>query len=106
MDFILSPSQRDHIQRIMRLSMGRRLRLLWTVLRDHRITPLMEAPLAAAVAYVLFPMNLVPRRLFLVRAFDDVIVAAAGLWLFVKLVPREVLEEQLARVERHQGEED
>jgi uncharacterized membrane protein YkvA (DUF1232 family) len=99
MHFLVTPLQRDHIQRIMRLSMSRRLRLLWAVLRDYRITPMMEAPLVAAVAYVLIPLNLVPRRLFIIRAFDDIIVAAAGLWLFVRLVPAVVLEEHLRRVE-------
>jgi uncharacterized membrane protein YkvA (DUF1232 family) len=104
MHYLVSDSERDHIQRILRLSMTRRVRLLWAVLRDHRITPLMEAPLAAAVAYVVFPLNLFPRRLFIIRAFDDLIVAATALWLFVKLVPEGVLEEHLRRVERHEDE--
>jgi uncharacterized membrane protein YkvA (DUF1232 family) len=105
MHYVVTQAERDQIGRIMRLPMRRRLRLLWSVLRDRRITPVMEAPLVAALTYVLLPMNLFPRKLFLIRTFDDVIVAAVGLWLFVKLVPEDVLEDHIERIERHHDEE-
>ncbi len=105
MHYVVSAAERDQIRRIMRLPMHRRVRLLWAVLRDPRITPIMEAPLAAAVAYVFLPFNVMPRRLFLLRTFDDLLVAATALWAFVKLVPDDMLDQHLARVERHRDED-
>lgn len=101
MDFIANHEQRDLVRRLVRLPMFGKLHLVTSVLRDSRVTPLMEAPLLAAVAYIVLPINLVPRRLFFVRTFDDVIVAGLGLWLFVRLVPPEVLDEHLKKIESH-----
>jgi uncharacterized membrane protein YkvA (DUF1232 family) len=99
MNSIASASERESIGRIIDLPMRAKLRLAMALLGDGRITPAMEAPLFAVVAYVLLPIHVVPRRLFFLRPFDDLIVAAMGLWLFVKLAPPSVLAEHLDRIE-------
>jgi uncharacterized membrane protein YkvA (DUF1232 family) len=105
MNRVVTAAERDRIARIVRLPILRKLRLLTAVLRDRRVTPVMEAPLIGVVAYILLPMNLIPRRLFIIRTFDDLIVAALGLWLFVKLIPPEVLEEHLEQLEQNRDDD-
>jgi uncharacterized membrane protein YkvA (DUF1232 family) len=100
MNSFASSSERDNIGRIIDLPMRGKLRLAASLLRDQRITPTMEAPLFAVVAYVLLPIHIIPKKLFLLRPFDDIIVAALGLWMFVKLTPPEVLGEHLDRIEQ------
>jgi uncharacterized membrane protein YkvA (DUF1232 family) len=99
MDAIVTPPEREQIERIIDLPMRKKLGLALDLFRDRRITPAMEAPLIAVVTYVLLPFNIIPRKLFFLRPFDDLIVAAIGLWLFVKLTPPELLAEHLDQVE-------
>ncbi|HTE85291.1 MAG TPA: hypothetical protein VK821_11205 [Dehalococcoidia bacterium] len=98
-DAIASPSERDHLRRIIGLPARRKLRFLFGLTRDDRLTPLMFAPLVGVIAYTLLPVNVIPRWLFLLRKFDNLIIGAVGLWLFVKLTPPEVLDEHLASLE-------
>jgi uncharacterized membrane protein YkvA (DUF1232 family) len=102
-DFIVTASEWDHLRRIIDLPMRRKLRFAFGLTRDQRLTPVMAAPLLAVIVYLLLPINLIPKWLFLLRKFDNLIVGAVGLWLFVKLTPPEVLEDHLTGVEHHGG---
>ena len=99
LDFLVTPSEREQIIRIIRLPMRKKFRLAWGLRHDDRMTSLMTAPLLAAIAYVLLPVNILPRRLPILRTFDDLIVAATALLLFVKLAPAGVLDEHLRRLD-------
>jgi uncharacterized membrane protein YkvA (DUF1232 family) len=100
---IVTASERDHIRRILALPMARKLRLLFALMRDGRLTPLMFAPLIGVIVYILLPINLIPRWFFILRKFDDLLIGFLGLWLFVKLTPPEILDDNLAGIERSSG---
>ncbi len=102
----MSPDERSQLSRVLRLPLRRKFRLAWRLRRDARISQAMKLPLVVVIAYLLTPINLLPlripfvRRLPFVKQLDNLIVAALGLWLFVKLVPQDVLEDHLSRVEK------
>lgn len=98
-DRVVTPEDRSYIGRILRLSFRRKAQLAWNLRRDPEVTRVMTLPLIAAVLYVLLPLHIVPRWVPFFRRLDNLAVAALGLYLFVKLVPRSVLDEHLQRVE-------
>ena len=102
-DAIVSASERDHIRRILALPMGRKLRLLFSLMHDGRLTPLMFAPLIGVIAYIVLPINLIPKWVFILRKMDNLLIGFLGLWLFVKLTPPEILDENLAGIEGSSG---
>jgi uncharacterized membrane protein YkvA (DUF1232 family) len=98
--------EKDHLRRILRLSLRRKFRLAWRMRHDPRVSQAAKLPLIVALAYVLSPVSILParipfaRRLPFIRQIDNFIMAAIGLWLFVKLIPHLILEEHLSGVER------
>lgn len=102
----MNRNERAQLSRILRLSVRRKVRLAWRLRRDRRVSLAMKVPLIVVIAYLVTPISLLPtripfvRRLPFIRELDNLIIAALGLWMFVKLVPDDVLEEQLARVEK------
>lgn len=65
--------------------------------RDPR-TPLAAKLIALAViAYALSPIDLVPDFVPVLGQVDDLILVPLGLWLAIRLIPREVIEEARAR---------
>jgi len=90
----------DHLVRLRRLPLRRKIRLAWQLRRDPGVSQIAKLPLILVIAYVVSPFNILPKWLPIIRRFDNLIVAALGLWLFVKLVPHDLLEEHLNRVEK------
>jgi uncharacterized membrane protein YkvA (DUF1232 family) len=102
----MSPDEKLQLRRILRLPLRRKFRLAWRMRRDRRVSQAMKLPLIVVIAYLLTPINLLPlripfvRRLPFIRQLDNLIMAALGIWLFVKLVPDDLLEEHLSGVEK------
>jgi uncharacterized membrane protein YkvA (DUF1232 family) len=76
---------------------ARRLRgeiaALWFCTRHPR-TPFMAKALAAAlVAYAFSPIDLIPDFIPVLGYLDELILLPIGIWLVLKLVPRDVLAE-------------
>ncbi len=94
-----SPYQ-EHLGRVLGLSLGRKLRLAWRLRRDERVPRYARLPLIVVIAYILSPVHILPRQLGLFRRLDNWLIALLGLWLFVRLVPSDLLEEHLGRVEK------
>ena len=66
---------------------------LWFCARHPR-TPLVAKALAAAlVAYAFSPIDLVPDFIPVLGYLDELILLPIGIWLVLKLVPRDVLAE-------------
>ena len=66
---------------------------LWLAARDAR-TPLGAKLLAGAVAaYALSPIDLIPDFVPVLGLLDDVLVVPAGIWLVLRLLPEELVEE-------------
>ena len=70
-------------------------RLYWRLFRDHRVSILAKALLVSALAYLVWPADLVPDFVPFVGEVDDLAVVLSGLWLFVRLCPAEVVRERV-----------
>jgi uncharacterized membrane protein YkvA (DUF1232 family) len=67
--------------------------------RDPR-TPLAARILALAVlAYALSPLDLIPDFIPILGQLDDVILVPLGIWLVVRMIPREVFTDARARAQ-------
>ncbi len=70
-------------------------RIMAGLLQDSRVPASRKALLAAALGYVVSPLDLIPDRVPLLGVLDDLVVAALALDAFLAGVPDEALEEQL-----------
>jgi uncharacterized membrane protein YkvA (DUF1232 family) len=73
-------------------------RVIVGLVADPRVPASRKALLAAALGYVVSPLDLVPERLPVLRVLDDVVVATLALDTFLAGVPDEVLDERLDAV--------
>jgi len=72
-------------------------RVVWGLVRDPR-TPLpLKALLAAGLAYVVMPLDLIPDAVPIIGQADDITVLLLVLDLFIANAPEAVREEQVAR---------
>ncbi len=70
---------------------------LYFVARDSR-TPLYARGLAfLVVGYALSPLDLIPDFIPVLGLLDDIILVPAGIWLVLKLVPKNVLDDARVR---------
>ncbi len=90
----------ESLGRLRRLPLRRKVRLAWRLRRDPRVSRLAKLPLIAVIAYIVTPINIIPRWLPVVRRLDNFIIAVVGLWLFVKLIPHDLLDEHLSKIEK------
>ena len=80
----------------------REVMTLYFVARDPR-TPWYARGLAfVVVGYALSPFDLIPDAIPFLGLLDDLILVPAGIWLVLKLVPKNILEE--ARVQASKAE--
>ena len=72
---------------------------LYLVARDPR-TPWYAKVLAGGVvAYALSPIDLIPDFIPVIGYLDDLILVPAGIWLAIRLVPPQVMQESRAKAE-------
>jgi uncharacterized membrane protein YkvA (DUF1232 family) len=80
-------------------SLRRDAHAVWLAARDPR-TPWCAKALAFAVAgYALSPIDLIPDFIPVLGYLDDLILVPVGLWLVLKMIPREVLAAHRASAE-------
>jgi uncharacterized membrane protein YkvA (DUF1232 family) len=72
-------------------------RLVWGILRDPRTPIGLKGMLAAALAYVVMPVDLVPDVIPILGQADDLTVLLLVLDLFIQNAPAEVREEHTIR---------
>lgn len=72
-------------------------RMVWGILRDPRTPIGLKGMLAAALAYVVFPVDLIPDAIPLIGQADDLTVLLLVLDLFIQNAPPEVRAEHAAR---------
>ena len=74
-------------------SLKRDVMTLWFVLR-HPHTPWLARALAAILtAYALSPIDLIPDFIPVLGYLDDLIIVPLGIWLLLKIIPKQVLME-------------
>ncbi len=76
-------------------------RLVWGLARDERVPLRQKAVLAGVAAYLTLPIDVIPDFIPLVGQLDDLAVLLFGLDWFIRTAPSDVVEEHLARIERH-----
>ncbi len=72
-------------------------RMVWGIVRDPRTPVPLKALLAAALAYVVMPFDLVPDMIPIIGQADDLTVLLLVLDLFIQNAPRDVREEHAER---------
>lgn len=66
---------------------------LYLAYRDPRVPLYANIFVAIVVAYALSPIDLIPDFIPVLGYIDDLIIIPAGIYLSLKMIPREVLEE-------------
>lgn len=72
-------------------------RLVWGIVRDPRTPIGLKAILAAAVAYVVSPIDLVPDAIPIIGQADDLTVVLLVLDMFIQNAPPEVRRDHIER---------
>src|SRR5215813_11616265 len=73
-------------------------RLYWRLFRDRRVSILPKALLVLALVYAISPFDVIPDFIPVIGEMDDLAVLLAGLWLFVRLSPPEVVRETVHEI--------
>jgi len=77
----------------------RSLRLTWRLLRDDRVPAWTKAIPAAAVAYVLFPLDLLIDPILGLGQLDDIAVAVLAVKMFIEACPPDIVQEHREALE-------
>jgi len=81
--------------RLRTIARDLKLRLAYyrAVYRDPRTPRLAKALLWAALGYLMLPFDLIPDFMPVIGHLDDLVIVPGLIYLAVRLVPREVLQE-------------
>ena len=74
-------------------------RLIWRLLLDGRVSLWMKLIPAAAVLYVLSPVDFIPDVIIGLGQLDDLGILLGGLRLFKSMVPAYIIEEHQQMIE-------
>ena len=70
---------------------------LYFAARDPRTPWYAKAVAACVVGYALSPIDLIPDFIPVIGYLDDIVLVPVGLWLALRLVPTDVMEESRSR---------
>jgi uncharacterized membrane protein YkvA (DUF1232 family) len=90
-------------RRIGRLPFTKKLRLAGRVLMDRRVSWALRLFAMILVLYLAMPFDIIPDFIPVIGYADDLIVVILGTTLLLKSMRREVLEEQVSRLELETG---
>lgn len=76
---------------------------LYFASRDPRVPWYAKALAALVAGYALSPIDLIPDFIPVLGYLDDVILVPAGIWLVVRLIPADIMEEHRAMAEAAQA---
>lgn len=74
------------------------LKLFWRLLKDSRVPVWPKLLLFLAVGYVLAPVDFLPDFLLALGQIDDFLVIFLGLRAFIRLCPREIVQEHVRAI--------
>ena len=80
-------------------AMRRETVAVYLAIRDPRTPWIARVVGGLVVAYAASPIDLVPDFVPVLGLLDDLLIVPAGLWLTVRLIPHEILEEARARAD-------
>lgn len=84
-----SPNLNQRVSTLAGLARG--ARLVWRLLQDPRVPGWIKLIPLATLIYLLSPLDLVPDILVGPGQLDDLGIVMVGLWIFLRLVPPDVL---------------
>ncbi|NKE73602.1 YkvA family protein [Candidatus Manganitrophus noduliformans] len=79
--------------KLIGMNLKRELKVYQRMLRHRRTPRTAKLLLALAVGYALLPFDLIPDFIPLIGQIDDVIIVPALLFVALKMIPKEVIEE-------------
>ena len=68
--------------------------VLWLAFGDRRTPWYAKALVGVVVAYAVSPIDLIPDFIPVLGYIDDLVLVPAGIYLALKMVPREILEKR------------
>lgn len=78
-------------------------RLVWRLLRDPRVPVYLKVIPAAAVLYVLSPLDFIPDIAVGLGQLDDIGIMLVGIEGFIAMCPQHIVDEHLAAIQGGQG---
>ena len=76
---------------------------LYLASRDRRVPWYAKAFVILIVAYALSPIDLIPDFIPVLGYLDDLILIPAGIWLALKMIPKDVLDDCRERAKEELG---
>ena len=73
-------------------------KLFWRLVKDPRVGFRPKLVLAGVLAYVILPTDLVPDFIPVLGQVDDLVVIFLGLKFFLRLCPKEVVQEHVRSI--------
>lgn len=95
--------RRQLAKRMGRLPFTKKLRLAGRVLMDRRVSWALRLFAVILVLYLAMPFDIIPDFIPVIGYADDLIVVVLGTTLLLRSMRREVLEEQVSRLELEAG---
>lgn len=90
-------------KRMGRLPFTKKLRLAGRVLMDRRVSWALRLFAMILVVYLAMPFDIIPDFIPVIGYADDLVVVVLGTTLLLRSMRREVLEEQVSRLELEAG---
>lgn len=82
----------------------RQVRLSWRLFQDKRVPIWLKLIPPAALAYIIFPIDIVPDVVPAAGQLDDIAVLLLGIKLFIELAPPQIRREHLRALGAHTRE--
>jgi uncharacterized membrane protein YkvA (DUF1232 family) len=84
-------------------SIRRDVRAVYLASRDPRTPWYAKAVAIGVAAYALSPIDLIPDFIPILGQLDEVVILPLGIWLVVRMIPAEVMEQHRAAAAREQA---
>jgi len=99
----MTPDPGDLRKRYLALPWRGKLTVAWRLWRDPRVPLRARLILPAAALYLAMPIDIIPDFIPVLGQLDDVLVVVLALGLFLRLTPRDVMSEHIARWRNERG---
>lgn len=77
---------------------------LYLASKDSRVPFIIKLFIGMLVAYALSPIDLIPDFIPVIGYLDDLLLLPLGIWLVVRLIPRDIWEECQAKAKEQEFE--
>lgn len=89
------PRLRALVEIVEEAGWRRGVRAIWRLMRDRRVPIWVRLVPVPLLLYLAFPIDLIPDVIPVLGQLDDLLIAAAALWIVVRFTPWGILRELL-----------